>query len=156
VRLIDENGEQIGVFITSKAVEIANQRGLDLVEVAPDANPPVAKILDYGKFKYEKDKKEKAKRKEMRKSTVKEIKFRPKTEEHDYNFKLNHIKRFIESGHKVKVTMMFRGRELSHIDIGEDMLKKVIEDLGDTIVVERDIKKEGRNLYMMIAPNTSD
>jgi translation initiation factor IF-3 len=124
--------------------------------VAPDANPPVAKILDYGKFKYEKDKKEKAKRKEMRKSTVKEIKFRPKTEEHDYNFKLNHIKRFIESGHKVKVTMMFRGRELSHIDIGEDMLKKVIEDLGDTIVVERDIKKEGRNLYMMIAPNTSD
>lgn len=154
--MIDENGDQIGIYLTSKAIEVARNRGYDLVEVAPDADPPVAKIMDYGKYKYEKSKKEKKKRKDKRKGTVKEVKFRPKTEEHDYNFKVNHIKRFIETGYKVKVTMMFRGRELSHKELGEEMLERILEELGDTIVVDRKIQREGRNLFTIISPNESN
>jgi len=153
VRLIDETGKQIGVFITSKAVELAEQRGLDLVEVSPNTDPPVCKIMDYGKFKYEKSKKDRKKRKDRRKGTVKEIKFRPKTEAHDYIFKIKNIRKFLEAGHKVKITMMFRGRELTHKELGEEKLIKVFEELRDEVVVEREIQMEGRNLFMIVAPS---
>ena len=152
VRLIDENGEQLGILLTQEALEKAQDKGLDLVEVAKDTNPPVCKIMNYGKYRYQMTKKEARSRKHQKQIQVKEMKFRPKTDEHDFNFKLNHIKRFIEKGNLVKIHVHFRGREITHNELGKEILERVIQELGDDITIESEPKMEGRNLVVLIAP----
>lgn len=154
VRLIDQDGEQIGIVATDEARDIAFEAGLDLVEVAPNSRPPVCRIMDYGKYKYEQARKAKEAKKKQHTVTVKEIKLRPKIEEHDYGFKMRHARRFLEDGDKVKFTLRFRGREMTHPELGERVLEKIKEDLGDTIVVESDIRREGRTMTMLVAPQT--
>ncbi len=154
VRLIDQDGEQIGIVATDEARDIAFEAGLDLVEVAPNSRPPVCRIMDYGKYKYEQARKAKEAKKKQHTITVKEIKLRPKIEEHDYGFKMRHARRFLDDGDKVKFTLRFRGREMTHPELGERVLEKIKEDLGDTIVVESDIRREGRTMTMLVAPQT--
>lgn len=149
VRLIDADGTQVGVVPTPRALEIAFSKGLDLVEVAPKAVPPVCKIMDYGKYIYENSKKEKAAKKKQHQISLKEMRFRPKTEEHDYQFKLRHIKEFLEEGAKVKVFVVFRGRELAHKEMGYKMLDRLKDDLVEVAEPELPSKMEGRNLSMM-------
>jgi len=149
VRLIDADGTQVGVVPTPRALEIAFSKGLDLVEVAPKAVPPVCKIMDYGKYIYENSKKEKAAKKKQHQISLKEMRFRPKTEEHDYQFKLKHIKEFLEEGAKVKVFVVFRGRELAHKEMGYKMLDRLKDDLVEVAEPELPTKMEGRNLSMM-------
>jgi len=151
VRLIDEEGRQVGVIDTRKALEIARERGFDLVEISPHTDPPVCKIMDYGRYKYEQAKKEKTQRKAQRQTSVKEVKFRPKTDSHDYNFKLRHIMRFLDEGHKVRITIWFMGREMAHTEKGRELLDKVIAELGDNINIEQEAKFEGRNLSIMVS-----
>lgn len=155
VRLIDQDGEQIGIVATDEARDIAFEAGLDLVEVAPNSRPPVCRIMDYGKYKYEQARKAKEAKKKQHTITVKEIKLRPKIEEHDYGFKMRHARRFLDDGDKVKFTLRFRGREMTHPELGERVLEKIKEDLGDTIVVESDIKREGRTMTMLVGPQTT-
>ena len=152
VRVIDSDGEQLGVMPTDKAREIADEQGMDLVEVSPTAAPPVCRITDYGKFKYEKAKRSRQSKKKQHTIQVKEIKLRPKTEEHDYQFKKRHAEEFLGKGFKVKFTMIFRGRELDHKDMGARMLKRMHEDLTDIGVVERPAMFEGRLMTMYMAP----
>lgn len=152
VRLIDEEGEQVGIVATDEARDIAAEAGLDLVEVAPNSRPPVCRIMDYGKYKYEQARKAKEAKKKQHTVTVKEIKLRPKIEEHDYGFKMRHARRFLDDGDKVKFTLRFRGREMTHPELGERVLEKVKEDLGETIVVESDIRREGRTMTMLVGP----
>lgn len=142
----------MGVISTRDAVLIAEEKGLDLVEVSPKANPPVCKIMDYGKFKYEKAKQDKVRRQNATHVSVKEIKFRPKTDAHDMDFKLNHIKKFIENGDKIRIVVVFRGREIVHPDIGFALLDKIIEILGDTVDIEQRPNREGRAVSMLVAP----
>lgn len=149
VRLIDENGSQIGVVPTAQALEIAGSRGLDLVEVAANVRPPVCRIMDYGKYLYEQSKKAKAAKKKQHTIQLKEIRFRPKTEEHDYQFKLRHVREFLADGSKVKVTMVYRGRELVHKEIGQRILERLTADLGETAELESPPKMEGRSLTAM-------
>jgi translation initiation factor IF-3 len=153
VRLVGPDGQQIGVVATQDALRRAQELDLDLVEVAPQAEPPVCRIMDYGKFKYERDVKQKEARRKQSRTGLKEIKFRPKIDRHDYATKKGHVDRFLRGGNKVKVTIMFRGREMAHTDLGRRILDRLVEDLGETIVVEMMPKQEGRNMIMVIAPN---
>ena len=135
VRVINSDGEQLGVLDTRDAIKRAEEQGLDLVEVAPTAKPPVCRIMDFGKYKYEMDKKAAESRKHQTVIVVKEIKLRPRTDDHDVNFKLNNIKRFLDEGNKVKVTVMFRGREMAHIDHGRKVLERIVSELQNDAVV---------------------
>ncbi len=155
VRVVDEEGNQLGVMKTKDALEMAQQKELDLVEIVPQSKPPVCKIIDYGKFKYTQKKKLQESKKKQKTITVKEIKMRPKIEEHDYNFKLNHIKTFLEGGDKVKVTVTFRGREITHLSYGESIMEQLKADLEDLAVIEKAPKLEGKNMIMVLAPNKS-
>ena len=152
VRLIGEDGNQVGVVKTDDALDYARQRDLDLVEVAPDARPPVARVLDYSKYKYEQEQKQKAARKHQQQITVREIKFRPKIAQHDYETKKGHVERFLRNQDKVKVTIMFRGREMVHPDRGEMILTRLADELRDLAVVEQQPIQDGRNMTMMLAP----
>jgi translation initiation factor IF-3 len=151
--LVGADGAQIGVVSTQDALRQARELDLDLVEVAPQANPPVCRIMDYGKFKYERDIRQKEARKKQSRIELKEIKFRPKIDPHDYATKKGHVVRFLRVGAKVKITIMFRGREMAHTDLGRKILDRLVEDLGEMIVVEMMPKQEGRNMIMVIAPN---
>ena len=151
VRLVDAEGEQRGVVSKKEALEIADESGLDLVEVSPNAEPPVCKILDYGKYKYEQQKKAAEARKKQKVIDVKEIKIRPTIEEHDYAVKLRNARRFLEAGDKVKVTMRFRGREMAHQDLGVEVLNRMKEELADLGKIELEPKLEGRQMIMVLA-----
>ena len=153
VRLIDETGEQVGVMPTEQALAIAQERDLDLVEVAPEARPPVCRILDYSKYKYEQAQKAKQARKHQQQITVREIKFRPKIAEHDYATKKAHVERFLKHKDKVKITIMFRGREVTHPERGEAILKRLAEELEELAIVEQRPISEGRNMTMLLGPS---
>ncbi|MDX2021791.1 MAG: translation initiation factor IF-3 [Deltaproteobacteria bacterium] len=152
VRVIGADGKQVGVIPTHEALSMADALGLELVEVDPRAKPPVCRILDYGKFKYETSKKEKASRKHQSTVVVKEIKLRPKTDTHDFEFKLNHIKRFLGEGNKCKLVVVFRGREIVHPETGEAMLSNVLAALGDYAQIEQRPSLEGKRMVMIIGP----
>ncbi len=152
VRVITADGEQLGVMSGRAAQQAAAERHLDLVEIAPNAKPPVCKIMDYGKFRYEQQKREKEARKKQKTFDIKEVKLRPGIEDHDFNVKFKNAVRFLEDGDKVKVTIMFRGRELSHPELGEVLLNKMAQQLKDIAVVERVPKLEGKNMIMIVAP----
>lgn len=152
VRLIDSDGKQLGVFVTAKAVELAQDQGLDLVEISPQAKPPVCKIMDYGKFKYQQTKKMKEAKKHQVVITVKEVKFRPTTDDHDFNFKVRNIQRFIEEGHKVKVTMVYRGREMMYREKGREILLNISQIVSEKAAREVDPKMEGRQMMMILTP----
>jgi len=153
VRLIDERGEQVGVMRTSEALRYAQERDLDLVEVAPDARPPVCRVLDYSKYKYEQAQKQKQARKHQQQITIREIKFRPKIAENDYLTKKGHVERFLRHKDKVKVTIMFRGREVTHPERGVMILDRLAEELSDIGVVEQRPLQDGRNMTMMLGPS---
>lgn len=148
VRLIDENGEQLGIMDVSEALRIAEERSLDLVEMAATARPPTCKLMDFGKFKYEQKKKSHGQKKPVLRR--KEIKLRPKIEENDFNVKLNHARNFLQKGHKVLVTMIFRGREMMHVDLGKELLVRFAKTLEDCARVEKEPSKEGRNRMDMV------
>tara|TARA_B100001564_G_scaffold321659_1_gene300431 strand:- start:861 stop:1352 length:492 start_codon:yes stop_codon:yes gene_type:complete len=152
VRLIASNGDQVGVIDTSKALELAKEEDLDLVEIVPNQTPPVCRIMDYGKFKFESQKKAHAAKKKQKQTQVKEIKFRPNTEEADYQVKLKSLIKFLSGGDKAKITMRFRGREIAHQVIGREFLDRVQKDLDDYGVVEQIPSFEGRQMVMVIAP----
>ncbi|MBX9643423.1 MAG: translation initiation factor IF-3 [Novosphingobium sp.] len=152
VRVIDENGENIGVMYTREAIEQAAEVGLDLVEVSPNADPPVCKFLDVGKFRYEAQKKANAARKSQKTQEIKEIKMRPNIDDHDYDVKMRAIHKFIGEGDKVKVTLRFRGRELSHQQLGMNLLKRVQEDTAEVAKMENYPRMEGRQMLMVISP----
>jgi translation initiation factor IF-3 len=152
VRVIGADGAQLGVLDTSEALRIAEEGGLDLVEVSPKAMPPVCKIMDYGKFKYEDSKKRKDAKKHQSTVTYKEIKFRPKTDAHDLDFKVKHIRRFLSEGNKARLVVIFRGREIVHPETGQAMLKKVVELTSDIAMVEQPPMMEGRRMLMIISP----
>jgi len=149
---VGPDGSQIGIVSTQDALRQAQDLDLDLVEVAPQANPPVARIMDYGKYKYERDIRQKEARKKQARIEVKEIKFRPKIDRHDYATKKGHVERFLRAGARVKVTIMFRGREMARTELGRKILDRLVEDLGDSAVVESVPKQDGRNMVMVIAP----
>ncbi len=152
VRVIDENGENLGVMYTQEAIEQAAEVGLDLVEVSPNADPPVVKFLDVGKFKYEAQKKANLARKSQKTQEIKEIKMRPNIDDHDYDVKMKKIHSFIEEGDKVKVTLRFRGRELSHGQLGMALLQRVQTDTAETAKVESYPRMEGRQMLMVLSP----
>jgi translation initiation factor IF-3 len=149
---VGPDGAQIGIVSTQDALLRAQELDLDLVEVAPQANPPVCRIMDYGKFKYERDIRQKEARKKQARIEVKEIKFRPKIDPHDYATKKGHVERFLKAGSRVKVTIMFRGREMAHTDLGRKILDRLVEDLTDLAVVDTAPRQDGRNMVMVIAP----
>jgi translation initiation factor IF-3 len=153
VRLVGPDGAQVGIVATQEALRQAQELDLDLVEVAPQANPPVARIMDYGKFKYERDTRLKEARKKQARVEVKEIKFRPKIDPHDYETKKGHVLRFLNAGARVKVTIMFRGREMAHTELGRRILDRLVADLGEMASVEATPKQDGRNMVMVIAPS---
>jgi translation initiation factor IF-3 len=155
IRLIDENGEMVGEVSPAEALELAEKAGLDLVEISPNATPPVCKILDYGKYKYEQQKKAAEARKKQKVIEVKELKMRPGIEEHDYQVKLKAAKKFIEAEDKVKFTLRFRGREMAHVDLGREVLERYKADLADITKVEVQPKMEGRQMMMILAPESS-
>jgi translation initiation factor IF-3 len=148
--LISEDGEQLGVVAIEVALQKANNAGLDLMEVAPDAKPPVCKIVDHGKLKYEEKKKQQQSKKKQHIVKIKEIRLRPRIEDHDLMTKLNHGRKFLQDGAKLKVTLMFRGRELSRIDLGKIVMERVLEELADVAEVEKDIPLEGRRMSMIL------
>ena len=152
VRVIDENGENIGVMYTREAIEQAAEVGLDLVEVSPNADPPVCKFLDVGKFRYEAQKKANAQRKTQKTQEIKEIKMRPNIDDHDYDVKMRNVFKFIDNGDKVKVTLRFRGRELSHQQLGMDLLKRVQDDVDEVAKIEAYPRMEGRQMLMVLSP----
>ena len=152
VRLIGEDGEQIGVLPTDKALEYAQERDLDLVEVAPQARPPVTRVLDYSKYKYEQEQKAKAARRHQKQVNVREIKLRPKIAQNDYETKRNHVIRFLKGDDRVKVTIMFRGREQTHPERGERLLIRLAEDVADLGIIEQHPQQDGRNMTMLLAP----
>lgn len=152
VRLIDVSGEQVGILPTKEALKIAQEKGFDLVEISPTAKPPVCKIMDYGKYKYELNKKAKNAKKKQHIIHLKEMKLRPKIEEHDYQFKLRHVREFLEKGNKVKVFVEFRGREMAHQELGQRLVQRLEEDLKDLGIIEQKAKFEGRNLSLTFMP----
>jgi translation initiation factor IF-3 len=152
VRVIDPEGKQLGILPLVEALRAAANVELDLVEVSPKAEPPVCRIMDYGKFKYQQQKKTHDAKKKQAVVHLKEVKMRPKTEEHDYQFKVRHIERFLKEGNKTKVTIVFRGRELAHPEMGRNMLARIIEEAKEWAKVEQDPKFEGRNCIMILAP----
>jgi translation initiation factor IF-3 len=153
VRVIDEDGSQIGVMRTDDALRLAQDRELDLVEVAPEARPPVTRILDYSKYKYEQTQKQKAARKHQQQITIREIKFRPKIAEHDYATKKGHVERFLRHKDKVKITIMFRGREVTHPERGQLILDRLAEELQDLATIEQRPNLDGRNMTMLLGPS---
>ncbi|HET9781989.1 MAG TPA: translation initiation factor IF-3 [Candidatus Dormibacteraeota bacterium] len=153
VRLIDDQNNQLGVLSLDAALRIANEKGLDLVEVAPQASPPVCRLMDYGRYKFETVKREKDQRRKQNVIKLKEMKLRPKVAEHDFQTKFKGLKQFLEAGEKVKVTIMFRGREMVHQEIGRKILERVADDAKQFAVVERQPLLEGRNLFMILAPS---
>jgi translation initiation factor IF-3 len=153
VRLVGEDGKQIGVIKTADALSYAQDRDLDLVEVAPDARPPVARVLDYSKYKYEQVQKQKQARKHQQQINIREIKFRPKIAQNDYDTKKGHVRRFLKGKDRVKITIMFRGREVTHPERGVALLDKLAEELSDVGVVEQTPLQDGRNMTMMLAPS---
>ncbi|MEL0210123.1 MAG: translation initiation factor IF-3 [Novosphingobium sp.] len=152
VRVIDENGENLGVMYTREAIEQANELGLNLVEVSPNADPPVCKFLDVGKFRYEAQKKANLARKSQKTQEIKEIKMRPNIDDHDYDTKMRNVVKFIGEGDKVKITLRFRGRELSHQQLGMNLLRKVQDDVAEIAKVEAFTRMEGRQMLMVLAP----
>lgn len=150
--LIDERGNKLGEFLTVDAIRLAEERGLDLVEVAPNARPPVCRIADHGRMKYEKKKREAVARKNQVQQQLKEVKLRPKTDDHDMNVKVGHAIRFLEQGNKVKVTVRFRGREMAHRDIGADQCMRIAQAVGDLGLIESHPRMEGRQMFMILAP----
>tara|TARA_R100000322_G_scaffold28565_6_gene18492 strand:+ start:9932 stop:10426 length:495 start_codon:yes stop_codon:yes gene_type:complete len=154
IRLIGAEGENVGVVTPERGMELAAQVGLDLVEISPNATPPVCKIMDFGKFKYEQQKRESEARKKQKTIEVKEVKFRPNTDIHDYDVKMRNVQKFLENGDKVKVTLRFRGREMAHQNLGRELLERVAEDTKEIGKVENMPKMEGRQMIMMIGPVT--
>ncbi len=152
IRLIDQNGEQAGIVSRDEALKAAENAGLDLVEISPNADPPVCRVMDYGKMLYEDSKRKAAARKNQKQTQVKEIKFRPGTDIGDYNIKLGKLKKFLDNGDKTKVTIRFRGREMAHKDLGMDLLKRVETDLEEHGSVEQFPKLEGRQMVMVLGP----
>ncbi|WP_438826516.1 translation initiation factor IF-3 [Ruegeria atlantica] len=152
IRLIGAEGENVGVVHPAKAMQMAADAGLDLVEISPNANPPVCKIMDFGKFKYETQKREAEARKKQKIIEVKEVKFRPNTDTHDYDVKMRNVFKFLENGDKVKVTLRFRGREMAHQNLGRELLERVAEDVKELGKIENMPKMEGRQMIMMIGP----
>jgi translation initiation factor IF-3 len=152
IRLIGADGENVGVVTPSRAMQLAEEAGLDLVEISPNATPPVCKIMDFGKFKYESQKKEAEARKKQKIIEIKEVKFRPNTDVHDYEVKMRNVVRFLENGDKVKITLRFRGREMAHQDLGRNLLERVAEDVKELGKVENMPRLEGRQMVMMIGP----
>ncbi len=155
MRVIDVDGSQLGVFTVKDALKVAAERGQDLIEIAPQAKPPVCKIIDYGKFRYEKQKREKIQRKNQTVSVLKEIRLHPNTDVHDFEFKAKHAINFLEEGNKVKVSVMFKGREMAYTEQGEDLLNRFIEKVEDIAKVESPIKMEGRNMNVILVPSKS-
>lgn len=156
--MIDEEGEQLGIMRPEDAVRDAEAKGLDLVEVAPNAKPPVCRMIDYGKYRYQQSKRIKEAKKHQHTITVKEIKYRPKISVHDFDFKTNHVKEFLSAGHKVKLTIMFRGREMAHPDFGRDILARVVEEVKELLQDAPDVSRtrlEGRNMSVVISPAKS-
>ena len=152
IRLVGDSGEQLGILSPEKAREIAEERAMDLVEIAPNAEPPVCRLMDYGKYLYASAKKKQESKKKQKQITVKEIKFRPGTDIGDYDIKVRNLTKFLDAGNKVKVTLRFRGREMAHQELGMEMLKRVEEDLKEIGVVEQMPKMEGRQMVMVLAP----
>jgi len=152
VRVIGSDGEMVGVLSRDRALEMAEASGLDLVEIQPNADPPVCKIMDFGKFRFEQQKKANEAKKRSHQVEIKELKFRPVTDEGDYQIKLRNMRRFLEEGNKVKVNIRFRGREMSHQELGRAMAQRIEADLGDEVVIESRPRLEGRQMVMMIAP----
>jgi translation initiation factor IF-3 len=155
IRVIDENGEQLGIMTPDQALARAQERDLDLVEVAPGVTPPVCRIMNYGKFQYQKSKRAHDAKKHQKIVTLKEVKFRPKTEEHDFQFKKNHIVRFLEDGDKAKATIVFRGREMTHQEIGRRLMDRLLADLAGIAEVEKAPRMEGYALVAIFAPKKS-
>lgn len=153
VRLIDEEGQQVGVVRTIEAIGMARQRGVDLVEVAAQANPPVARLMDYGRYKYEQSKKEREAKKHQANVQLREVRMKPKIDEHDIDFKTRTAAKLLKQGDKVKVTVMFRGREITHPQIGKGLLDRVVSSLGDIAILERDAILEGRHMTLILAPD---
>lgn len=149
-RVIRDNGDQVGIIPVQEALDIASEEGLDLVEIAPNANPPVCKIMNYGKFKFQQAKKLKDAKAKQKHVQVKEVKFKPRIDEHDFNFKLNHILRFIKQGDKVRVFVHFRGREMAHREIGQGLLERVVEETQDVATVEKRPAMEGNQMVMYL------
>ena len=152
MRVIGADGEMVGVLSRDAAIALAEESGMDLVEIQPQADPPVCKIMDFGKFKFEMQKKANEAKKKQKQVEIKELKFRPVTDEGDYQIKMRHIRRFLEDGDKVKVNIRFRGREMSHQELGREMATRIETELGDDIVIESRPRLEGRQMVMMIAP----
>ena len=152
VRLIDVTGEQLGIVSASQALDAAYEKGLDLVMIAPNSKPPVCRIMDYQKYRFDQAKKEKEAKKKQRIVEIKEVRLSPNIGDHDFDVKLKNAKKFLEEGNKVKVSIRFRGREVTHSDLGKDVLTKFAEDISDTGVVDKAPKMEGRNMVMFLSP----
>ena len=152
VRVIDDEGQQVGVMPPFEAVKLARAKGLDLVEISPNANPPVCKIQDFGKFLYEQDKRERAAKKKQKVITIKEVKFSVNVDEHDYEFKKNNVLRFLADGDKVKASLRFRGREMAHTNLGRGVIERLIKDVGENAIVEFRPRMEGNTLHAILAP----
>jgi translation initiation factor IF-3 len=155
VRLIDEAGNQKGIVPTIEALRMARDAGVDLVEVAPQAQPPVCKLLDFGKYKFELEKRSRESRKHQKQVRIKEIRMQPKIDDHDLEFKTRHIREFLDEGNKVKVTIRFRGRELAHTELGKDVLDGILAKLGDDFQLERAAQMEGRTMSLLLNPKGS-
>lgn len=153
LRVLGEDGTLLGIMSKEEALQLAEDRELDLVEIAPKANPPVAKIIDYGKFIYEQQKREKNQRKQQTAQQMKEIRFKWRTDTHDFNFKTRHARKFLEDGNKVKASIMFRGREITHKDIGRGLLERFIEELADIAKVDQALRSEGKVMHVVLAPD---
>ena len=151
IRVIDDTGQQIGIMAPPQALALAREKGLDLVEISPTATPPVCRIMDYGKFQYTEQKRQRQAKKHQKVIEVKEIKFRPKVDEHDYQFKKKHIERFLEDGDKVKATIFFRGREMAHPEIGRRILERLIDDLAEVATPETMPRQEGNQMHTILA-----
>jgi translation initiation factor IF-3 len=154
VRVISPAGEQLGILPIEQALALAREQDLDLVEVAPNERPPVCRVMDFGKYKYQQAKRSQEARKRQKVIQVKEIKMRPKTEEHDYQFKMRHAHRFLEEGNKVKVSLLFRGREMDHVELGQRLLDRIITDCKDVSSVEQHPRLEGQTLSLILAPKS--
>jgi len=152
VRVIGADGEQVGVLTRDQALAMAEEAGLDLVEIVPNADPPVCRVMDFGKFKFEQQKKAHAAKRKTKQQEIKELKFRPSTEDGDYNIKLRNMRRFLEEGDKVKVTVRFKGREMAHTELGEQMVRRIQSDIIEEAVIESFPRFEGRQMVMMVAP----
>ena len=150
--MIDDQGEQLGIIPPFEALKIAKEKGLDLVEISPTAQPPVCRIMDYGKFLYQEEKKDREAKKKQTRIVVKEVKFRINVDDHDYETKKNHVVRFLEDGDKVKATIFFRGREMTRQSLGREILERLIKDLGDKAIVEFRARQEGNTLHLILAP----